>query len=76
MQILPEKELPPTLRPGEASAILGVTTKTLAGITELRQIVLPSGHRRYYTAEILELANGREARTGPSPTHLEGGDTE
>lgn len=41
--------------------MLGVTTKTLSKIKTLHQIVLPSGHRRYWRAEVEELASKHAA---------------
>ena len=40
------------LMPGVAARMLGVTTKTLSGMSQLHPIVLESGHRRYLRSEI------------------------
>jgi len=44
------------LMPGVAARIIGVTPKTLAAMTNLHPIILPSGHRRYLRSEVEGLA--------------------
>lgn len=56
MPNFPDQELSDKLKPGEAAAMLGVSTKTLTTMAGLHPIKLPSGHRRYLRAEIEELA--------------------
>lgn len=54
----------PLLRPGEAAALMGITTKTLASIADaghLTVVTLPSGHRRYWASEVRALVLARPA---------------
>jgi DNA-binding transcriptional MerR regulator len=47
------------MMPGEAAALLGVTTTTLAAWADLGKVAfirLPSGHRRYIAASVRALA--------------------
>ena len=49
---------PPTLTIGEAARALGVSVDTIrrwADSGKLPVIVLPSGHRRFYTEDVAEL---------------------
>ena len=55
-----------TVRPGEAAALLRVTTHTvrryeLNGL--LRSVRTPGGHRRYYRSEVLALRDHAQAGT-------------
>lgn len=62
MAKLPTQEITePKLMPGDAARMLGVTPKTLAAMSDLHPIILPSGHRRYHRAEVEALAAGRAA---------------
>lgn len=53
-EALPEQ----MLSPGEAAAMLGVTTTTLANWAargHVESVTLPSGHRRYVAASVRQL---------------------
>lgn len=56
MTKITESGLSDRLMPGEAARMLGVSTKTLATMTGLNPIILPSGHRRYIRAEVIALS--------------------
>jgi DNA-binding transcriptional MerR regulator len=54
-----KSQAPETMMPGEAAALLGVTTTTLAAWADLGKVAfirLPSGHRRYIAASVRALA--------------------
>lgn len=60
MPNIPNPDTQPKMMPGEVAKLLGVTTKTVAAITELNPIILPSGHRRYVKAEVDALLAQRD----------------
>ena len=54
------------LHPGDAAAMLKVAVRSLARMAErgdIDSITLPSGHRRYYRAQIAALAAGEAVDT-------------
>lgn len=61
MPNLPNPSTSTKIMPGEAARMLGVRTQTLAHMTTLHPIILPSGHRRYLLSEIQDLFNERAA---------------
>lgn len=57
-----ERQVPDMLSPEEAARLLGISTRTLARYARehrIRAVMLPSGHRRYRTADIQALLNPR-----------------
>jgi len=56
MPILPDQEIREKMMPSEAAKILGVTTRTLTSMKDLHPSFLPSGHRRYFTSEVMAIA--------------------
>ena len=61
----PNTTEPKLIRPAEAAAILGVSTRTVYDLGEAQTLhprKLPSGHRRYDRTEVEALAAAGDAR--------------